>query len=146
VTVQPLKFKVGPKGTLPTRAYSDDAGFDLYVSQVTQIPVDGYADVPTDVACELPDGFWALIIGRSSTIRDRRLLVTHAVIDTGWRGELFAAVQNVGRTSVHLQPGERIAQVVLFPNVAVGYEPVAVNRLEPHLHGRNLNGFGSSGR
>lgn len=145
MTSQPLKFKVGPAGQLPTRAYPDDAGFDLYVSETVTVPVDGYADVPTDVSMELPAGVWALIIGRSSTIRTKRLLVTHAVIDTGWRGDLFAAVQNVGRNSVTLAPGERVAQLVLFANVALGYEPVHVDTLSPHLYGRNTHGFGSSG-
>jgi dUTP pyrophosphatase len=143
---QPLKFLVGPGGKLPTRTYPDDAGFDLYISESVTVPVGGYADVPTGVSCELPAGVWALITGRSSTIRNRRLLVVNAIIDTGWRGELFSAVQNVGLATVRLEPGERIAQMILMCNRTEEYTPICVEQLDPHAHGRNRSGFGSSGR
>jgi dUTP pyrophosphatase len=138
-----LPFQTDDPELMPTRVYGNDAGFDLYVSTDTRIPSDGFADVPMGVRVDLPDGLWALLTGRSSTIRRRGLLVTNGVIDTGWRGELFAGVRNVGPTMVEVKRGERIAQLLLMPNVAQEYDPIRVAQVRPSDRGES--GFGSSG-
>jgi dUTP pyrophosphatase len=129
---------------MPTKAYSDDAGFDLYVSEDTLIEPGEFVDVPCAVAVELPSDTWALLTGRSSTLRQKQLMVNQGVIDPGYRGELFAGVWNLGSKVVEVKAGERLAQLILMPNHALHAKLVTVNELAPHQRGQS--GFGSSGR
>src|SRR5699024_951013 len=146
-TLQPLpvaKIREGEHAELPTRAYHDDAGLDLYVSQPTQVPPGEFVDVPTNTAIQLPEGTWGLLQGRSSTLRKKKLLVNPGVIDVGYTGELFSGVQNLSEQTVHLQPGERISQLILIPNATENYQPIKVPHLDDNTS-RGNNGFGSSG-
>lgn len=127
----------------PTKTYEDDAGYDLVTSEHTVIQPNSFADVPCGISVELPERVWGLITGRSSTLRKRGLLVHPGIIDTGYRGPLFAGVWNQTdeRKSVHV--GDRIAQFILFNNTTMRYAPMQVDRLNPSARG--TNGFGSSG-
>ena len=129
---------------LPTKAYADDAGFDLHVSEETWIQPGEFVDVPCAVAVELPSDTWALLTGRSSTLRRHKLMVNQGVIDPGYRGELFAGVWNLGSEPIKVEVGDRLAQLILMPNRALNARLVAVNELAPHQRGQS--GFGSSGR
>lgn len=127
----------------PQRNYDGDAGFDLVVSERTHIPYGGFADVPCGISVELPPGVWALITGRSSTLRKRRLLVTTSVIDNGYRGPLFCGCQNLGEGSAWVEVGERIAQLVPIRLETTNWEWDQVTRLS--ASDRGANGFGSTG-
>ena len=140
-----LNFKrLSAAGQRPTRAYSDDAGLDLYVSETMKVKPGQFVDIPCSVAVELPSNTWALLTGRSSTLRKHGLLVNQGIIDPGYRGELFAGVQNLGRKTVTVQAGERVAQLILMPNWTSEFNPVEVVNLKSHPRGEK--GFGSSGR
>lgn len=137
----------GP-GPLPTRAHSGDAGFDLYVSEERVVPAGEFVDVPCGVSIALPDDLWARITGRSSTLRRRGLLVAEGVIDAGYRGPLYAGVWNLTEESVTLPAGDRVAQIVIHPNIAPMLRPILIGQQEfeaiPH-DGRGTSGFGSTG-
>lgn len=128
---------------MPTRAHDDDAGYDLYVAERTIVSAHTFADVPSGVSIELPDGHWGLLTGRSSTLRNRGLLVVQGVIDQGYRGELFSAVWNLTDHDVVLEEGERVAQLIFVPNATEQTRLVQADVLSPSPRG--TNGFGSSG-
>lgn len=128
---------------IPTRAYRDDAGLDLYVSVQTTIPVGKTLPVPTGIKAQLPDWAWGFITGRSSTLVKRKLMVQSAVIDTGWRGPLYVYVTNLGGAAVTVYPGERLAQMIVQENSTRRVTLREVAELDPHDRGHN--GFGSSG-
>jgi dUTP pyrophosphatase len=127
----------------PTQAYPDDAGFDLYVSSPRDIGPGRVVDIPCGVALELPSSVWVLLIGRSSTLRKRNLMVNPGIIDPGYRGELFVGVMNMGFEGVRVEAGERLAQAIFMPNLTFGVRLNRVDELAPHERGQN--GFGSSG-
>lgn len=131
-------------GTEPTRAYLDDAGFDLYVKGDWVIQPHEFVDVDVNCAVKTPPNTWALLISRSSTMRKRGLLVATGVIDAGYTGPLFAGVFNLTDSPVHVEHGERLAQLILFLNVTAHYQAQAVDTLPPT--DRGTNGFGSSGK
>lgn len=141
----PLEAKAlkwtGDEDCAPTRHFDGDAGFDLYVAERTSIPYGKFVDVPLGISVELPPGTWAQLTGRSSTLRKRNLLVTQGVIDNGYRGELFAGVQNLGREGTVVDRGERIAQLILHDMVTP--DPVMVSILSET--DRGAAGFGSTG-
>lgn len=146
--VAPLKYEfLTPESHAcdfrPARQYSGDAGFDLFVSQDTEIPVGQFKDIPCDVALEFPPGVWGLIIGRSSTLRRHNLLVTPGVIDNGYRGPLYAGVYNMNGEQFSAKKGMRLAQIIPFPLTAAGMVPVGVPVLGSSDRGQS--GFGSTG-
>lgn len=136
-----LRF-VGDEEFTPTRAYSGDAGLDLYCSESVVIYPGNFVDVPCGIRVELPPGVWARVTGRSSTLREKRLLVAEGVIDNGWRGPIFAGVQNLGERKATVERGERVAQLIPFPILPL--RPKRVGELSASERGER--GFGSSGR
>lgn len=128
---------------MPRRAYSDDAGYDLVVSEDVTIEPGRFIDIHCGVSVQLPGDSWGLITGRSSTLRNRGLMVAQGVIDAGYRGELFAGVWNLTDQAVRVFKGERLAQLILLHNRTLGTELVQVDQLDPSPRG--TKGFGSSG-
>ena len=129
----------------PYQAHDDDAGFDLTYNgpEIVRIKAGSAEQVPCGVAIEFPPHTWGFLVGRSSTFHKRGLLVNPAIIDPGYRGELFANVRNIGHNSVDVAPGERIAQIIPLPALAPRMKMVEVERLSPTARGSN--GFGSTG-
>lgn len=140
---QPLYVQLDRGASLPSRAYQGDAGFDMYTLNDTVIPAGAFVDVAMGISVQLPDRVWGMITGRSSTVRKLDLLVTTGIIDTGYRGPLFAGVRSLRTDDYTIKRGERIAQLIPFPNVASTLHATAVDFLSPS--DRGVSGFGSSG-
>ena len=135
--------RVHPDAKEPFYAYTGDAGLDLHVLEDTWIPPGQGVDVRSGVAVAIPDGFYGRIVGRSSSLRKRGLLVSEGVIDSGFRGELFVYARNIGNLeAVQLRQGDSIGQLIVspVPNVELRW----VTDLPQSERGEN--GFGSSGR
>lgn len=130
-------------GQLPTRTHRGDAGFDLYVTRTTALEPGEFVDIPCSVRVQLPLNMWGFIIGRSSTLRTRGLLVNFGVIDQGYHGELFAGAWNLRDERAVVWNGERVAQ---FIPMSLLSETVVLREVEKLGHSeRGQNGFGSSG-
>lgn len=140
---QELPTVVHDEGCLPRRAYDDDAGLDLVVSQDVTILPGQFEDVPCGVSVELPEWSWGLVTGRSSALRKKGLLVHSGVIDAGYRGPLYAGAWNMTDETVTVKAGERIAQLIVISNQTRNVEPWKVESLTPSARGER--GFGSSG-
>lgn len=140
---RPEILAVTGEGRLPTRTYEGDAGFDLYVHGDHQLGPGESMDIPMGIQVELPPFHWALLLGRSSTKRKLGLDVLPAVIDSGYRGDLFAYVTNHTEKGVNLTPGQRIVQLVPIHLAAPSMRPERVSELRPS--DRGLEGFGSTG-
>lgn len=140
----PYTVTGGTDALAPVRAYPDDAGLDLFVTQRTVIQPGEFVDVPTGLAVELPAGTWGFLTGRSSAFRTHHLLVINGIIDVGYRGELFSGVTNLGSETVYLERGDRVAQLIIMPNLTEILDLKQVPVLSSHPRGSK--GFGSSGR
>lgn len=138
-----LRVKADHPAMVPMKAYEDDAGLDMHVSERVVIRPGEFKDVPSGISVQLPEGTWGMIQGRSSTLRKRSLLVNPGVIDVGYRGPLFSGCWNLGKETVILEEGERVAQLILIANVTEMVRVVEVDELADHPRGSN--GFGSSG-
>ena len=142
---EPLRVRrLDPRATLPTRAYPGDAGLDLYALETAVLEPGQRLSVPTGIAVEIPDGQAGLVLPRSGLAARFGIALVNApgLIDAGYRGEVRVLLLNTDRDdSVTLEPGDRIAQLVLVrvetPDV------LAVEALE--LSERGAGGFGSSG-
>jgi dUTP pyrophosphatase len=99
--------------------------------------------VPTGLAIELPPGYEAQIRPRSGLALKHAITMPNspATIDPGYRGELRVILLNAGQSDYVIEPGDRIAQMII-----ARYE--AIEWVEGELSGslRGQGGFGSSGR
>ena len=99
--------------------------------------------VATGLAIELPPGFEAQIRPRSGLALKYGITLPNspATIDPGYRGELRVILHNLSDRTFEIQPGERIAQMVIARYEAIAWEE---GELADSLRGEG--GFGSSGR
>jgi dUTP pyrophosphatase len=99
--------------------------------------------VPTGLAIELPPGYEAQIRPRSGLALKYSITMPNspATIDPGYRGELRVILLNLGRELFVIQPGERIAQMIVARYEAVEWEEADLGESV-----RGAGGFGSSGR
>jgi dUTP diphosphatase len=101
--------------------------------------------VPTGLAVALPPGHAGLVVPRSGLARRAGVTVANApgLVDAGYRGELIVVLVNHGDEAHRVEPGDRVAQLVVSP-VALP-DPTMVDDL-PGSDGRGEGGFGSTGR
>jgi dUTP pyrophosphatase len=140
-----LRFRaLGPGSILPSRARAGDAGLDLTAASEVEIPPGLRAMVPTGLAIAIPEGHAGLVLPRSGLASRHGLTLANApgLIDAGYRGEIVCAMVNLDPVeTVHVRPGDRIAQLVIvrLPDV----EAVWADELPPSERGEG--GFGSTG-
>lgn len=137
-------LRLDPRATLPTRAYADDAGLDLYALDAVTLEPGERASVRTGVAVEIPQGQAGLVLPRSGLAARHGIALVNApgLIDAGYRGELCVLLLNTDRLAVcALSAGDRIAQLVLVDVVTPAV--VEVDSLSESERGGG--GFGSSG-
>jgi dUTP pyrophosphatase len=142
---EPLSVRrLDPRATLPTRAYPDDAGLDLYALEAAVLEPGERAGIRTGIALEIPPGQAGLVLPRSGLAMRHGISVVNApgLIDAGYRGEVQVLLLNTDRrSSFSLAAGERIAQLVL-----VRVQTPAVREVsELAVSERGAGGFGSSG-
>ena len=130
---------------LPSYASADAAGADVCAALDGDLLLNpgARAIVPTGLCVEVPHGFEIQVRPRSGlALRDGiTLLNAPGTIDADYRGEVKLIVINHGERAVTLRRGDRIAQLVVAPVVAAGFEEVV--GLTPTERGES--GFGSTG-
>ncbi len=130
---------------LPRYETSGSAGMDLRAvldAPLTLSPL-GRALVPTGLFIELPAGFEAQIRPRSGLAVKRgiTLLNSPGTIDSDYRGEIKCIMVNLSNDPQVIEPGERIAQMVVARYEQVAWQQVEI--LEESQRG--AGGFGSTG-
>ncbi len=105
----------------PERANPSDAGLDVFYNpedgSTKQLDVGENAVLATGLRFGVPHGYMLQVMNRSSMAAKRGLVVGAHCIDSGYDGEVFIDLHNVGTTIQNIRPGEKIAQVVLVPVV-----------------------------
>lgn len=136
--------KVVSTAKAPTKAYSSDAGWDLYASKDIKIPSSGgMAWVPTGVKLGLPKGYWAKIEAKSGFSMDKKIDIGAGVIDEGYTGEVKVLVYNFSAYPLMIIAGDKLAQFTLHRNIDANIIEVS-DELEDTERGSK--GFGSSGK
>lgn len=143
-----MKVKIVNKSAYPTPSYATEksAGMDLKANidaPVTLGPLDR-ALVPTGLYIALPDGTEAQIRPRSGLAAKYGISVLNApgTIDADYRGEIKVILVNLSNEPFVINPGERIAQMVVAEYAKVEWNEVEV--LDETQRGEG--GFGSTGR
>lgn len=138
--------KLSDKAVLPQRGTAGAAGADLRVllDEPCAILPGKTVMLPTGLSMEIPEGYVGLIFARSSLGTKRGLAPANkvGVIDSDYRGEVKVALHNHSDQPQTVEPGERVAQLVIVPFLAAEYEEAQ----ELSDTDRGEGGFGSTGR
>jgi deoxyuridine 5'-triphosphate nucleotidohydrolase len=151
-TAHPLKVRIldprlGREFPLPAYATAGSAGMDLRACLDAPLVLEpGRAElVPTGLAIHIEDaGLAAMILPRSGLGHKHGVVLGNLVglIDSDYQGQLLVSCWNRGAAPFTMQPGERIAQLVIVPVVQVALDIVDSFAAST----RGAGGFGHSGR
>lgn len=147
VQLKILDPRIGREIPLPAYATDGSAGMDLRACLDRPLSLDpGAAElIPTGLAIYIEDpGLAAVILPRSGLGHKHGIVLGNLVglIDSDYQGQLFVSCWNRGKDAFTIQPGERIAQLVLVPVVQAQFDIVQ----DFAATSRGAGGFGSSGR
>jgi len=132
-------------GTVPAYATVGSAGMDITAALAEPMIIEPGAIImiPTGIAIALPQGFECQVRSRSGLAAKHGIFALNApgTIDSDYRGEIKVILANSGKQSYSIQPGERIAQLVIARYETVQWELVdALSETD-----RGAGGFGSTG-
>lgn len=145
-TPGPLRVRrLRDDAVVPTRQHPGDAGVDLVAVEAARLePGGGRATIGTGIAVEVPEGWAGLVCARSGLASRHGIGVVNGpgIVDAGYRGELRVVLFNSDPTEpFDVQPGDRIAQLVLTPVLLAPIEEAH----ELTAAARDAGGFGSTG-
>lgn len=143
-----MQVKIVNKSAFPLPQYATalSAGMDLKanIEEPITLGMLERAMVPTGLFIELPEGFEAQIRPRSGLAAKHGISVTNSpgTIDADYRGEIKVLLVNLSKEPFVINPGERIAQMVIARHEKVEWNEVEIlDETE-----RGAGGFGSTGR
>lgn len=129
VQLKVMNPKVGQDFPLPTYATQGSAGLDLRACLDTSITLEpGQTNlIPSGIALYIEDpGYAGMILPRSGLGHKHGIVLGNltGLIDSDYQGEIFISCWNRGQTTFEIQPGDRIAQLVIVPVAQVHFEVV----------------------
>lgn len=138
--------KLTETAKLPERGSAYAAGYDLFadLKEAVEIAPKQTLMINTGVAMEIPEGYWGGIFARSglSTKEGLRPANCVGVVDADYRGPICVALHNDSEVVRTVTPGQKVAQMVVVPFLAVEF--AEVSELSDTVRG--VGGFGSTGK
>lgn len=136
--------KLRENAVLPSYGSDYAAGADLYACNAVTVEPGATEFVQTGLALEIPAGYAGLVYARSGLACKKGLAPANkvGVIDADYRGEIMVALYNHSSQEVEIEPGERVAQLVITPYLTAVFEET--EELSDTVRGEG--GFGSTGR
>ena len=136
-------------GEAPSYAHEGDAGADIRANVTVTLAPGERKLVGTGVRMALPDGVVAMVCSRSGLAHKNGVMVVNSpgIVDSGYRGEVMINLINLGTEPFTVEPGDRVAQLVITPFVSVHFLPVEEEFFTSveAFDGRGTSGHGSSG-
>ena len=138
--------KLTETAKLPERGSAYAAGYDLFADLQETIEIKPHETymINTGVAMEIPEGYWGGVFARSGLSAKEGLRPANCVgvVDADYRGPVCVALHNDGEVSRTVVPGQKVAQLVVVPFLAVEFDEV--EELSDTVRG--AGGFGSTGK
>lgn len=142
-----MKVKIVNKSAYPSPAYATpySAGVDLKANIAEPVTLGSLERtmIPTGLFIQLPEGYEAQVRPRSGLAAKHGITVTNSpgTIDADYRGEVCVLLVNLSKDPFTIEPGERIAQMVIARHEHVEWDEV--EQLDESSRG--TGGFGSTG-
>ena len=149
-----MKFsKVRDNAKSPVRAHTTDAGMDVFfcghgknMKKIVPISPADNVVLPTGLSFEVPPGWMLEVKNKSSIASKLKLVVGACVIDSGYAGEVYIDLHNIGHEVQYIKEGQKIAQLVLVKIETPELEEVPLDDLNKSTDSeRGDGGFGSTG-
>ncbi len=138
--------KLDPRAVLPSRGSPFSAGADLRACMDGPVAVEPGRTVffHTGLTAEIPEGYAGFVFARSGLASKSGLAPANkvGVVDSDYRGEYMVALHNHSAVPVTVNPGDRIAQLVVCPVAFTEFEEAE----ELSETERGAGGFGSTGK
>lgn len=113
-----LRFAKTREVKTPNYGTDGSAGIDLYIPQdftaVNLLPGDDIL-IPAGLKFDIPKDTALIVFNKSGVATKKRLQVGACVIDSDYQGEVHIHVFNTGVNTVHLEPGDKIVQLIHLP-------------------------------
>lgn len=133
--------KLHPKASMPVKAFSEDAGWDLCALKEVIIPSQSERIIPTGLAMAIPKGYFGLIKVRSGTSIHDHITESAGVIDSSYRNEVGIVMVNYTYAPITITAGMKIAQLLILPVPEVQMTDIGSNNLDVT---ERKGGFGST--
>lgn len=145
--IKAVSDKIGKDIPYPFYATAGAAAMDLCacVDAPVEVAPRALVSIPTGIAIALPSAdYVALVFARSGLGIKKGVCLSNGVgvIDSDYRGEIGVGLVNLGREPYTVQPGDRIAQLMVVPVV----QPTVTVAEDLDETDRGAGGFGSTGR
>ena len=140
--------KLRPGAVTPRRGSADAAGYDLYAcpadGQCVTIAPHVTAMIGTGLALAIPAGYFGGVFARSGLGIKKGIALSNGVgvIDSDYRGEVGMGLINLSDEPYTIQPGDRVAQMMISPVILPALR--FVDELDETARG--AGGLGSTGR
>ena len=138
--------KLRENAVIPSYESLGAAGCDLSAAIDSNVMIAPHQTVkiPTGLAMELPEGVFGAIYARSGIATKQGLAPANkvGVVDWDYRGEIMVAIHNHSDEYRIVEPGQRIAQLIIQPYIRAIYEEAEVLNTTD----RGSGGFGSTGK
>jgi dUTP pyrophosphatase len=130
----------------PSRGTQFSAGIDFYVPydqpQMFLEPSQSVL-IPSGIKCDVPDNYALIAFNKSGIATKKQLIAGACVVDSDYTGEIHLHLINLSKTTVLIEPGEKILQFILIPvfldEIVEDNDYIAKTTL------RGEQGFGSTG-
>lgn len=136
--------KLDERAVIPTRGSAQAAGYDLHACMDTTviIPPGKNRIIPTGLSVQIPDGYFGAIYARSGLATKQGLRPANAtgIVDSDYTGPVMVCLYNDSDVPRPIDPGNRIAQLIIQPYLEVEFEEG-----EPEETERGSGGFGHTG-
>ena len=138
--------KLKDNAIIPKKGTDAAAGYDAYAALDHPVEIQPHETVKigTGIAVSMNDLYWMAIFARSGLATKEGLRPANCVgvVDPDYRGEIIVAVHNDSNHARIIEPGERIAQLVILP--CLNWDIYEVDELDGTDRGHG--GFGSTGK
>ena len=138
--------KLRPDATLPSAGSDQAAGYDLFacIDAPVEIAPHTTARIGTGLAMAIPEGWFGAVFARSGLASREGLRPANCVgvCDSDYRGEYIVALHNDAAVTRTVNPGERIAQLVVLPCQSLCFQECEALPVTQ----RGAGGFGSTGK
>ncbi len=138
--------KLDPRAVLPSRGSPFSAGADLHACMDAPLTVGPGETVfiHTGLTAEIPEGYAGFVFARSGLASKSGLAPANkvGVVDSDYRGEYMVALLNHSNKPVTVNPGDRVAQLVVMPVAFTEFQEAE----ELSETQRGAGGFGSTGK
>lgn len=125
---------------MPERAHATDAGLDLFSREFAIVEGGGSYKFDTGVHIAIPAGYVGMVKAKSGLNTNHNITCT-GVVDAGYTGSIAVKLYNHGTDNLIVDPGMKIAQLVILPIITPDLR--VVNGMQKTDRGDN--GFGSTG-